>query len=328
MAKTQITTDRIKDFTEGGGTGYGNTFYAAVYPFDNAYRKITRFNNTVFVSFSTSPNNSRTLRSDDGKHFYYCADTAGIVPYAIHINTRGTLLVGDRTNGVNSIKRSTDFGISYENIISPITTEITGIASSGIRWVACSRVGTGNRAIYSTDDGITFLASVTHEDTSFESVLFFERRVWIVASSGTQRLGVSVNGGANFTGITVPNRFYTKLSKHKNKLILIAGGTGSTSRLIWTSDLGVTTNASLLPADVGRDTTLVIGDGRQIGEYFYVCGNEGLIARTLNFTSWEVITTGVTNTFTDIDYIILDNIHHIIAIASDGTENRIITTVV
>lgn len=317
-----------QDNPRGDSTHSNPTFSPAVYPSDQAFRKIVVRGNYAYIAMSTSDTNSRVLITSDGKYFYYSGDTNTLGNYGIDVNNLHTIITVDRQNGTDRIKRSVDGGMTFQNSTNPTTVELTGIASSGSKWAASSRIGTGNRAIYSTDDGVTWLASTTHEDIVFNDICFFRNRFWMVASDGTQRLAVSTNGGATFSGITIPDRFFGKVTSFQDKLVAINTGTGAQSRLVWTADLGTTFSQTLLPADVGSDINLIIQGGKEVGKYFYVVGNGGFMARSTNLTSWEIIATGVTTNLTDIDCLVIDGQPVIIAIgaASGAAGSYIITT--
>lgn len=305
--------------------GYFVGFVGAVVPASKSIVNIVVYGNITIISSSTG-NNFRVMLSNDGKNFYETrSESSSLSVYGLCINQKGTLIACSRAASGNTIMRSTDLGNTWAVASVPGTTSISAVTEFGGVWVASCRQGTGNRALYSYDDGVSWFFSSTHQDNVFEDIIYHKGKFYIVSPEGTQRLGVSSDWGQTFSGISVSyNKYYTRLATFKDKLILISSAPSTAPRCVFTEDEGVTF-VEFFPE---ATSSFQLFCGIQIGDYFFVGGTDGYLARSLDLVTWEEIDNPLSNNIFSISYNYVNGKPVIYAATADlSTGTRVITSV-
>lgn len=289
-------------------------FNEANVPAGRSYSMIRIFNNIVFVACSSGGGNFRCIYSLDGINFQLTGATGsgGPVFYGFDISPEGTMILVSRNAAAQNIRRSADLGRTFSSINVPNELELTSVKWCYTHWVVSARSGTGNRALYSTDDGLTWLESTTHEDNEFNDVLFYKNKIFMIASTGNERLAVSEDFGITFAGKTTPLRLYTRILSFMDRLVLLnSSQTGSQPKLAYSSDEGDTwletltlpQGSSIISATVYNDT-------------LYLGGNAGLIYKTKDLIDFDVIETGFSIALNDLSFFEINGKKGILASSS------------
>jgi hypothetical protein len=254
-----------------------------------SFRKIIG-RNGYFYAVSSSGGSGRFYISPEGKVFLEGGNTGHLEYYSFDISDWGTVILVGRSGGPDNIRRSEEGGRTFTTITAPGTYEFIDVSfiANG-RWVACARTG---EAVYSIDDGVTWLAATVDGANAFRGVAYNEGLVVLVSSDGTNRVQLSNDLGETYTATSPPtNRYFSGVAFFKGKIILRRGGTSSGGYVTVSADKGLTWEEKLPPEDSNQETSGMA----VIGDYLYLYGANGFIIRSSDLESYEVIPSGTTN---------------------------------
>jgi len=156
----------------------------------------------VTMSNSTATNPNGFYSTDDGVTW-----AAISVASAVAINS---IAYGDgvfvAVSGAGGNVRTSADGITWAAVASGISNTWNGLAYGNGRFVAVASTGTGNRVMYSDDDGATWSAAgVTYpEESAWRSVVYGNGRFVAVASSGTTARSMYSTDGLTWTAGDIP----------------------------------------------------------------------------------------------------------------------------
>ena len=155
------------------------------------------------------------------------------------------------------VARSSDGGVNWTAITTPFTTTDWGkVAYGNNTWVA---IGTGDpvvRAMYSTDEGLTWIAGAIPAPNIWQYLTFGNGTFVAVASNGTNRVMYSSDGITWSGALAAEANSWETVTYGDGKFVAVANS--GTNRVMW-SYLG--TGAEVLDFADGTDmTTIAPGD--------------------------------------------------------------------
>ncbi len=311
--------------------GYNDTLEQTEDTIDVPFRRLIA-RNGVFFGCSSTGDNNRLYVSMDGRTFIKAGTTGSIAAYALDVAPHGTIIVVDRTSGTTNIKRSTDGGATFADATIATAYEVTGVKYiGGGRWVGSCRTGTGNRAIYSTDDGLNWSSATTSEDNPYEDIGFGGGYVFMVAGTGTNRVQISTDNGETYTGSApAQNQFWGKCLFFKGSIVLVRVGAGifGIGGYVTHSADGGTTWTESLPADDGAQQLI---DASVIGDWLYLYGNDGYVIRSKDLVTKEIVYAAnelTTNEISGMSETVINGYSTIMAVCSTGTNDRVFSNII
>jgi hypothetical protein len=315
MAKTQITTDRIKDFTEGGGTGYSSVFYPANNPFgESPVRNILIKDNLAVIVRSTG--GTRIAISEDGANFRFPQTANNNSSMYGVVEVDGVWIV----TGATVSQRSTDKGRTWENITLPTQRDLRYSATGHGVVVVAVQDGTGDRVYRSTDKGVTWVLGTTQEDNTYSGCFFAYGNFYICSSLGTNRVQRSTDLGLNFLNVTTPTGNWNHGIGY-NGLVVLGSNGGSGNKIAKSVDNGVTFTTVTNGFNLVNHKCFADIDG-----YLYSGLNDGMILRTKDVVTWELVAE-LGQSIEAISGGIINGVPTIVAVTSTGTSgNRVFST--
>ncbi|MBD3630503.1 hypothetical protein [Cyclobacterium sp.] len=301
----------------GSGTALWDmsSFREARYNNDFTPRKGTATQDAVIIIGSGGSSGDKGFISRDLIH-YFDFTTGWFDNYAI-AQANGTIITAGRntSSGTYMCKRSTDHGKSWTNITLPADSLPYDIATDKKgNWVICCRTTTTGhpQAVYSDDDGLTFLASTVPDENEYMVVVCAGEGFALLAPLGTNKVQYSTDGGATFQPSTLTNEtghFTAFGCAHKGDMFVTSNASGSHNRLLRSQDQG----ANFDGISNGFDDVPVKAIA-SVGDYLYVGATDGRLFRSRTGApgDWQEVDSPVTNEITLITGGIINNIPFVI----------------
>lgn len=309
--------------------GFNTVFEQTEDPLNVSLRRM-RAVNGAFYSVSSDGVSNYFYASVDGRNFMQGVLADNLQYYALAVAPHGTILIGARNGGAanKNIKRSTTGGASFTDSTLP-NLEVTGVLHIGAgRWVASCRTGTGTRALYSIDDGATFLAATTSADNEYGDIGAGGGLVFMVAPSGVDRVQISTDRGETYLGYSpTTGRFWTRCTYFLGHIVLMRAGVSSGGYITVSADKGTSWAERLTPDDSAQ----TLEGFAIIGEWLYLFGANGYIIRTRDLVNKEVVSAAgvlTTNTISCMAETTIQGRSVIMAACSNGANNRIYSTLI
>lgn len=277
----------------------------------------------LIYAVSQDGTNNRFYSSVDGKFFVEGGTTSSWLFIDLDVSPHSIIIV-QRNGGPGNVKRSTNNGASFDTITMPETLEITGIKYIGSgKWVLCSRTaGTGSVCAYSIDDGVTWTMATTPNTNAMQAIGYGAGVVFSVANAGTDRVLISTDYGVTYTASTPPVELYTKCVYFLGHIVLMRAGVNADPYLTISDDQG-TSWSQVLPVD---DSAIELKGMTVIGEWLFIYGINGYIAKTKDLSTKTVLTAPTANHIIAMAETKIDGKSVIMATCENGVDNRILTT--
>jgi hypothetical protein len=316
MPKTQITKDRIKNFTEGGSgnqLGDAPVFSEILAPAEISYREVI-FTGKSFVIVASS--GARITRSEDG-YVWYTPTAPAITTFGI-VQVDDVLIASAETGSGSNCMRSTDDGRTWTQINTSIDAQFRSIDHGRGITVMAATGGVSGRVVRSLDKGLTWTAGTVATELSFLDVVEGGGVFLLIANGAV--LQRSTDGGATFSNVTITNRSWSKGIFFQGRFILFAGS-GTGTKIAYSNDLGLTWTSIASPQDLVTYTRPAI-----VGKWLYCGGSGGMLIRSLDGINWESYNSGTANNIQSVVGGRIKGVDVIIMVCDGGT-NRFVRAI-
>lgn len=201
------TTDQVMRSTDGGLTWAARQATAA-----RAWRGVAYgtdgSGNGVWIAVAYTGTSGQVMRSTDDGVTWTNTGVAGVPTnrwYGVAHSGGAWVAVGRDTT--NPVIRSVDGGLTWSTtgITGVPTADWVSVANGGGSWVAVATARDGGSQVMRSADGLTWTAASAPEANTWLTAAYGDG-VWVaVSSNGTRRLMRSLDGGATWEGILVPD---------------------------------------------------------------------------------------------------------------------------
>jgi hypothetical protein len=263
---------------------------------DNLWNSVT-YGNGLFVAVASTGTNNRVMTSPDGEEWTI------------------------RTSAANNEWRSVTYGMINTDPAEP-TQRVPG-------FVAVASTGTNNR-VMTSPDGITWTIGASAADNNWRSVTYGNGLFVAVASSGIgDRVMTSPDGITWTTQISTDDYTWNSVTYGNDLFVAVASsgtGDGNGNRRVMTSPDGITWTTRTSPFSQSWNS---VAHGN--GLFVAVSGSGTTNNRVMSSpdgTSWTAQSPAANLNWTGVTYGLQDgndNKPTFVAVANDGTNNRVMT---
>ena len=301
--------------------GFNAAFSATVDLTDSVFVKLKSKNGAFYSLDSADGTAGKRLKiSIDGKFLLPLGTTGDLVFTDFDISENNTIIIVASNLATTNIKRSTNGGSSFDTITGPGAYGYSAVKNLGAGlWIACATTG---EAVYSTDDGITWLDAVVDGANTFTSAGGNGGICWIVSSDGVDRIQFSTDFGQNYTSVNIPFNFLYGFSEYfKGNIVLAKSGVSANNFLAFTDDQGTTWSQRTF-AGITEELKGI----KTIGENLYLFGVNGLLARTVDLNEFEFLSFASSDVILDLAHEIINGENTLMAVTSGGVTNNVFST--